>query len=407
MHFFKNIFITLLLICLVQQTFGNDDNKPKKNKKAYKINIPKLLNSKDFLDFLMKEDTSQSIYKVLYNPRKYRLQIIYTQINRDKQNKPKLKTFTYRANNQEYFYPASLVKLPIIALALEKLHRLNIKGLGKNSSLFCQRSSGAGIYQTTVAESIKKMLIASDNFSYTILYEFVGQRYLHQRLREMGFPETSITQNFSYSGKPFNSFQFLNSDGTILYDEKPEGRIPQAEINVKKTVVAGMNFKYANHFPLEDAHKILTTLLFHESFPPSQQFHLTYDDYEFLHRYMSIFPRECKDPAYDENNFFDSSYKYFLNAKNRSRRNSTIRCFNKVGIAIGFISDCSYFVDYENKTEFFLSAVIYVNENEKNAGYEYYSVGFPFFTNLSRVINEYEKTRKRKYTPVLEQIDYY
>ena len=191
------------------------------------------------------------------------------------------------------------------------------------------------------------MLIASDNYCYTILYEFVGQRLLHQRLREMGYPETSITQNFSYSGKPFNRFQFLNAEGQTLYEEKPEGRIRQGEINVSKPIVGGINFKYANHFPLEDVHKILMTLLFHESFPPSQQFHLDYDDYEFLHRYMSIFPRESKDPAYDENNFYDSAYKYFLNAKNKNRRPSTIRSFNKVGIAIGFISDCSYFIDYE------------------------------------------------------------
>jgi len=54
------------------------------------------------------------------NPTKYRLQILYTQIDRDSKNQAQFTTHTYRVDPNEYFYPASTVKLAASVLALEK-----------------------------------------------------------------------------------------------------------------------------------------------------------------------------------------------------------------------------------------------------------------------------------------------
>jgi hypothetical protein len=398
----KTLILACLLIASLHYTLLAQQSKYISN-----TSLPSKLADKNFLENLMKEDTSQAIYKVLYDPRKYRVQIIYTQINRDKKGKPKFKTFGFRNNDQEYFYPASMVKLPVMLLALEKIHRLNIKNLDMNTPLVCHRSSG-GSFQTTVAEAIKKMLVVSDNYSFTILYEFVGQRYLHKRLQEMGYTNTSITQNFSYSSKPFRSFQFITEQGQTLYEELPEGKIDLAPIHVEKPVLGGKNFAYANHFPLDDIHKMVMTTMFPEAFPFQERPVLEDEDFEFLHKYMSIFPRECQELGYSEDVFPDAVFKFYLNAKNRSRKNPEVRCFNKVGISLGFLTDCSYFVDYENNTEFFVSCVIYVNQSGGvgDGNYEYQSVGYPFFTNLSRVLQEYEKKREKKYKPTPEKIDY-
>ena len=86
--------------------------------KAQKINT-------DFLPNLLATKPEQ-FKELLDNPEKYRLQILYTQINRDKNNRPKFTSYGYRINNTEYFYPASTVKLPASALALEKINNLNI-----------------------------------------------------------------------------------------------------------------------------------------------------------------------------------------------------------------------------------------------------------------------------------------
>jgi len=57
---------------------------------------------------------------VMQNADKYRLQIIYTQIDRDENNRPSFTSFTHRLDSGQYFYPASTVKLPAALLALEK-----------------------------------------------------------------------------------------------------------------------------------------------------------------------------------------------------------------------------------------------------------------------------------------------
>src|SRR4051794_9415682 len=48
------------------------------------------------------------------------IQVIYTQIDRDKDNFPELTNYYYNVNPNRYFYPASTVKLPVAALALQR-----------------------------------------------------------------------------------------------------------------------------------------------------------------------------------------------------------------------------------------------------------------------------------------------
>ena len=63
---------------------------------------------------------------IVSNPKKHRLQVLYTQIDRDKNNKPTFTTHGFRVREKEYFYPASTTKFPIAVLALEKAN-LNSK----------------------------------------------------------------------------------------------------------------------------------------------------------------------------------------------------------------------------------------------------------------------------------------
>ena len=64
---------------------------------------------------------------VLARADEHRLQILYTQIDRDVENRPSFRSHGYRLAPDRYFYPASTVKLPAAALALEKLNELRFK----------------------------------------------------------------------------------------------------------------------------------------------------------------------------------------------------------------------------------------------------------------------------------------
>ena len=59
--------------------------------------------------------------EIVSEPEKYRIQILYSQIDRDINQKPKFTTYRFRTGSNKYFYPASTVKFPSAVLALDKL----------------------------------------------------------------------------------------------------------------------------------------------------------------------------------------------------------------------------------------------------------------------------------------------
>src|SRR5437773_9370428 len=84
---------------------------------------------------ILTKNKDTTFQHVLNDPETYRLQIIYTQINRTRHNKPVFKNYYYRFDPGLYFNPASTVKLPLALLALEKLNRMNARGVTKSSAM--------------------------------------------------------------------------------------------------------------------------------------------------------------------------------------------------------------------------------------------------------------------------------
>ena len=82
-----------------------------------------------------------SLYKVLQDPERFRLQIIYTQIDRDSSNKPQLSYYSLRLNSKHYFYPASTVKLPISLCTLEWLNETGHQAITMNSPMLTEAAA--------------------------------------------------------------------------------------------------------------------------------------------------------------------------------------------------------------------------------------------------------------------------
>lgn len=139
---------------------------------------------------------------ILNHPTQNEVQILYTQIDRDKNNVPHFKSYSYHLNAQHYFYPASTVKLPTAIFALEKLHELHIKGLTRKSvmitdSAFAKQtkvkidtSSVDGL--PSIENYIKKILLVSDNDAFNRLYEFVGREEINRKLKKYQLYHTRI-----------------------------------------------------------------------------------------------------------------------------------------------------------------------------------------------------------------------
>ncbi|MEY3918682.1 MAG: hypothetical protein RLZZ132_1018 [Bacteroidota bacterium] len=367
--------------------------------------------------------------KLTDHPEKYRLQILYTQIDRDANNKPNLTTYSYRVDTNEYFYPASTVKLAASVLALEKLNTLKIKKettfqtfKNRPSQLEIKTDSTAASGLPSIAHYIKKILLVSDNEAYNRLYEFLGQRPFNESLAKKGFQGVRLSHRLQtplprLENQYTNPIQLIDASGKLLY-QQPEAfnDKPYAANNPILLGKGTMNdagvvedrpldFSLKNAYPLQAQHLFLQRLMLPEAFPKKEQFKLSKEDYQFLYRYMSMYPTESKEPAYPEEFATFCKFLYYGSEKN-AVLNPSIRIFNKVGDAYGFLLDNAYVVDFDKKVEFIVTAVLLCNEDEifNDEKYDYDSIGFPFYKNLGEVIYEYELNRPKKHLPDLSHL---
>lgn len=382
--------------------------------------------------------------KILAEPSKYRVQILYTQIDRDKNNAPSFKSYAYRLNKDEYFYPASTVKFPACLLALEKLNQLKIKDLNHQSWMLSDSAFDGQIRQTqdesnldggipTIEHYIKKILLVSDNDAFNRLYEFMGQEAFNEVLYKKGYKDLRIVHRLQ---TPMSREQNRRSN-PIIFRKKAEGDEmmltdiyrqpmlvnpkvyePSAPIKLGKGYMRGdklveepFDFTYKNYFSIENQQSILRGVLFPERVAAEQRFDLTSDDYSLIYKYMSQFPTETSNPPYKKDTaMYDSYCKFLMFGDSKKPMPRSIRIFNKVGDAYGFLIDNAYIVDFEKKIEFMLTAVIYCNSDEvfNDDKYDYDTIGFPFMANLGKTIYEFEVKRKRKVKPDLSKfvVDY-
>lgn len=374
--------------------------------------------------------TSPELTRIAANPE-YELQIIYTQINRDAQNQPSFIPHTYRLNSRQYFNPASLVKLPVAALALEKLSNLNKPGVHRRTIMAtgaawrCQTpvrfvAPADSDRATTVGNYIKRMLLVSDNLAYNRLYEFLGQRPLNDRLAQLGYLNSRITRRFApcdtIANRYTNPVSFHTRQGDTLYKElakynvvpyaSPLGRVLKGRAYQvgRRVIRKPYDFTAANHLPLADVTAVLRSILFPTSVSQNQRFNLSSSDYAFLRWYLHATPHQSGFRPYGSAQYFDAYKKYLYYGRRPERSHqSSLRIYNIVGMSHGYLSDVAYFADSLHQSEFMLSAVLYVNKDGiiNDGAYEYESIALPFLAQLGQLVCQYEALRPRQFQPNL------
>jgi hypothetical protein len=390
--------------------------------KAQKKNVltQLLTANREYFDFILK------------NPSDYEVQIIYTQIDRDKNNSPTFKSYTFNADSTHYFYPASTVKMALSFLTLERINHLKrtIPSFSKDTpyrmdSLRAMQIPFSSNPQSSNAlpslgQDIKEIMIVSDNFAYNHLFDFLGRDYINLKLKEKGYTNSRVMHRFSIPGidNRFTAPMFFGEkNNTILLSQGEQVSVNQY-VNQQKNLFKGkgywdskdslinmpFDFSGKNYFSLHDQQLMLKAVLFPESVAPKNRFDLTAEDYQFLYKYMSILPRESRFPTYDTS-YYDGFCKFLMWGDGKENRSSNIRIFNKVGDAYGYMIDNAYIVDFDKNIEFMLSAVILSNKDQifNDGKYEYDTVGMPFFGELGRIIYQFEEKRKRQYQPNLSK----
>jgi hypothetical protein len=382
-----------------------------------------------FLQNILSSNKDSLFQHVLANPEYYRLQIIYTQINRDKNNVPTFKNYYLNVDSLFYFNPASTVKLPLAALSLEKLNEMKIPGVNKYTSMRFDSAyprqekelhdSSSETNYPSISNFIKKAFLISDNDAYNRMYQFVGQQTINRNLKEKEYKSIRITREFmgftEDQNRHTNPINFIDTNGKIIYTQPMQYntdsfdfshtiKIGKAYYNSNNSLInEPIDFTKVNNLPLEDLRQILQSILFPQSVVQQQRFDLTKDDYAFMKQYLSQYPSETNYPKYDTAQYYNSYVKFFFQDSTHHTMPANIRVFNKVGWAYGFLIDASYVADFKNKVEFMLAATVYVNSDEilNDDKYDFETVGHPFMYQLGQTIYNYELNRDRKYKPDL------
>lgn len=383
----------------------------------------------DFLESLLKQ---YPLYfeNILQHRKDLNIQVIYTQVNRGANGMAALKNHYFNVNPGRYFYPASTVKLPIVLLALQKINELKEKGIDRNTTMLTETSfSGQkAVYndptspdgKPSIGHYIKKILMVSDNDAYNRLYEFLGQDYINRELQKKGYADAQILHRLEVflsveENRQTNPILFLDSSSNVLYKipgQRNAATYVQRNDSLGNAYYKGgvlmngaMDFSKKNRLSLEDLHAILLSVIFPEKVSAAGRFNITEDDRQFVLKYMSQYPTESVYPPYsaDTISYWPAYCKFLLFGATKEKLPENIRLFNKPGDAYGHMIDVAYVADFENKIEFFVSALIYCNSDGvlNDDKYDYATIGKPFMKNLGQVIYEYELQRTYKIKPDL------
>lgn len=341
-----------------------------------------------------------NIKLVMDSVENYELQLIYTQIDRDKDGVV-LTDYTYRVNDSNYFYPASTVKTITAVLALEKLQQ--IESIGLYSRFYLEGDS----IETTFANEISKIFALSDNKANNRLFEFLGQDYINQQLKNKHVSPVRISHRLSTP----NAFEIstiplvANLNDSTITQLSPTVNKPAIPLGLygiskgrgyydgDKLVQEPFDFSLKNYYPLNTQLQVLKRIIFPELYKKEDQFQLGDTERDFLLRAMSTLPKEL---GTNTDEYFDGYCKFLMYGDNREEIPPNIKIYNKVGNAYGTLTDCAYIIDTENDIEFMIAATILVNKNGvfNDNVYEYESIGLPFLAQMGREIYQLELLRK-------------
>lgn len=355
----------------------------------------------------------------------YEVQLIYGTIDRS-DSRPTISHSSYNLHD-EYFYPASSIKLPVAVLSLEWLNQMGISGLDMHSRLehgqakpeqsAAKRDSSSKTGYPSVAHYARKIFLYSDNDAYNRLFELLGQRYINERLSVLGMKEPRILHRVGIGGfgpeenRWSNPVSFFAGDSLVYHrgsartayqsSWQPKNQLRgKAFYKDDELINQPMDFSQKNYISLESLLGVLERVILPGAFHKSERFRLSEAQYRLLWKAMGQYPKESEYP--DLADMEDGYVKFYLNGGAGKRVGENIRIFNKVGFAYGYLTDVAYIADLESGIEFFVGGVIHVNKNRtfNDNVYEYDEEGLPFLKRVGEVLLEYEREKNIKREPL-------
>lgn len=347
----------------------------------------------------------------LADAAKLRLQILVTVIEADgSETKHELRV------DEEYFYPASAIKLPLAIVALEAMNtRLGFPVDAATRLMRCrydrsgcepppededhEREKDAdGVYKhkkLRVGTELRKMLSYSDNDSYNRLWDIVGHREANEIAQRLGLSSIRFHHRMNAPADKSIDTQRV----TLLPPGKKAVVVDKrhSDLELKATTAAGLDigkgfnaggktvdeplsFATKNYVSLRELQHILISLV-HPTHKGALKLGIDDTQRALLLAAMTANLKSKKNAA--EHNPLSPGVLEALPAKQ-------VRYIDKSGRAYGFHLDNAYIEDTENKRSFFVAVTAYVNPNEilNDDDYGYDDTSKPLLASLGKVLTD-------------------
>ena len=368
----------------------------------------------DLLSFLKGKDPL--VDQVLREREKFRLQFLVSGIRRGADDKVRFEEYSF--TDGSYFYPASMVKLPAALISLEILDSLQIPlnsfirmndDAGCGNTSFRKLTRNGNLSFTDVTE---ELIAISNNPYFSLLFHFAGPAALNGRMQQKNLRQTRIYSAYTSCPKradvKTSSYQILDTAGREIlsvpvrifpYAAFRDNWPAEARKRISRNRAGSQPLDFNDHheYSLADIHGTMQRLIFPETFPGIQRFHLKPSSRNFLLRCLGLYPREMRNSAYHQPALYpDHYYKYSIIGEETSPHTSrNCRIFSKIGLSYGFVTETAYVVDFDSGKDFLFSVSMYTEGDgtEASGNYGYEKTARPFIARLSNLILEFLHTQ--------------
>ena len=357
------------------------------------------------IELVLKSDPY--LKEIIKDKEDYEIQVMLTKINHDN-TKIDFQNYQYQHDENQYFYPASTIKLPIVVLTLKKINELRSKGsdITLKSKIILNNVDNYSNFKlqdsiTSFQNLIADIFLVSDNSASNILIDFIGYNYFNDEMQNAGFDRTYLNHKFNPDPYVNYTWQISDLDNNMISSINDNQKIIKADDKTNgldkgesryfngEILDESLNFSEKNRFSITDMHNLIKYIFYPEIFDMANTFNLNVEDYDFIRYWMSRFTYEdIGEKFIGDEKFFETYNKFFIHGDEQSVSNEQIRVYNKIGQAYGTSIDNGLIKNYQNNVEFILTSTIYTNKNKviNDNLYEYDDIAEPFLAKLSRAI---------------------
>lgn len=359
------------------------------------------------LDSLLRSD--QVVRKVLDDPT-FRFQLKFSVIGECERIDQS--PLTISIGEDQYFYPASTVKLPIALLTLEKIKKLNLELddqliiddiVDCGNKRYIERCSSEKL---TFRRLLRELIIVSDNDHYNALYHFLTPKEIMDRLSELGYNGTRIYKSFTgcdvVNQLKTNSLKVLRN-GSVVYTQKAsvmalnemtncffydEMKLIGQKHEYDRRIVDGpFDFNYNLDIPLEELHEMMMRLFVKQTYIVDLQWDMLDKHEVFIKRTLAGFPKDLTDSKfYDQDKYPNNVFKFFM----EGRSGDHVMYHSKIGLSYGFTTETCYFDIPESCNDFLVSVSLYTNSNKtvNDGDYEYEEIARPVLQRIAKLLQD-------------------